>query len=234
MANREPDLIDEVFLRAFPNPERVGCLPETERSRTLRALAHKELPIDHPHREHLGHCSRCFKEFVPFRDAYRAERARARSRTIASVVLLLVASSLGVYVLVHKPTGLAPVKWPQNVVAVRPTVKWTAVGLDYEDASPSRGAEPQRIATEQSAPRKLAALKISLPLGSNDGQYQIEIRSGLAEDSALKGWSGVARIEDGHTILDVNADLSDFAPGHYVLAFRRAEASWRSVPLRIE
>jgi hypothetical protein len=112
-------------------------------------------------------------------------------------------------------------------------VKWTAVRLDYEDASPTRGAEPQRIIREQSVPRKPSALKISLPLGSDDGQYQIEIRSPVG-DSVLNAWSGVARIQDGHTILDVNADLSGIAPGHYVFAFRHANASWRSVPLRVE
>jgi hypothetical protein len=234
MGNREPDMIDEVFLRGFPNPERAGCLPESERSGMLRALARKELPIHHPHRKHLGRCSPCFQEFVPLRDAYKTERVRARNRSIASVVLLLVASSVGVYVLVHKPTGLAPAQGPQNVAAARPTVKWTAVRLDYEDASPTRGAEPQRIVKEQSAPRKLAALKIFLPLGSDDGEYQIEVRRGSAEASALKAWTGVARIEDGHTILDVNTDLSGFAPGHYVLAIRHADASWRSVPLLIE
>jgi len=46
-----------------------------------------------------------------------------------------------------------------------------------------RGAEPQRIVREQSAPRNRDALKIILPLGSDDGQYQIEIVGALIGDN---------------------------------------------------
>jgi hypothetical protein len=233
MRNREPDVVEDAFLNAYPNPARIGCLPDNERPAVLRSLARKELPIDHPYREHLGHCSPCFREFVPYRDAYRTERARARFLRIAAVAaMVLIAVSLAVYLLMRKPAGLTPVA--RNPVISTPADNWAAVTLDYRDASPLRGAEPQRIVREQSAPRKRDALKIVLPFGSDDGQYEIEIVGGPTEPSGAKAWNGAARIQDGLTILEVKADLSGFSPGHYMLAYRHGDASWRTVPLIVE
>ena len=56
------DPIEEAYLHAFPNPERIGC-PGPE---VLRGLATKELPISHPARTHVARCSPCFQEFRRF------------------------------------------------------------------------------------------------------------------------------------------------------------------------
>jgi hypothetical protein len=228
MRDREPDLVEQAYLYAYPNEDRVGCPPESQRSATLEALARKQLPIDHPLREHLGQCSPCFREFVVFRNVLRAERARARSlRFAAAAALLLIGGSLATYMFVRKP---APPVASHNHVSIPPT----EVALNYEDISPIRGEAPQRTTAEQRAPRKLDALEIRLPFGSDDGMYQVQIRNGGADGAVLQTYTGSATIRDGHTTLDINADFSTLPPGPYVLAFRHADASWRFAPLTLE
>ena len=227
MRDREPDLVEQAYLYAYPNEDRVGCPPVSQRSATLEALARKELSIDHPLREHLGQCSPCFREFVVFRDSVRAERARARSLRFAAAAVLLIAGSLATYMFVRKPALRGET---HNLVSA----PLTEVALNYEDISPIRGEAPPTIPAEQRAPRKLDALRIRLPFGSDDGVYQIQIRNGGTEGAVLKTYTAPATIRDGHTTLDVSADLSLLPPGHYVLAFRHADASWRFAPLTLQ
>jgi hypothetical protein len=53
------DEMDEVFSRANPNPQRIGCPPRE----TLIALARKEKGLGDPAYEHLTQCSPCYLEF---------------------------------------------------------------------------------------------------------------------------------------------------------------------------
>jgi len=140
MWNGQADPIEDAYLLAYPNPERTGCLPDDVRLATLRALARRELPIEHPYREHVSHCSPCFQEYVPLRDAYWAERTRAGKIGIAAAVVLLIGGSIGAYLLAHgrMPTELGG----QAVVANHAPRSWRAVDLDYRThrapAAPSR------------------------------------------------------------------------------------------------
>jgi hypothetical protein len=49
--------IDEVFSRANPNPDRIGCPPRD----TLVRLARRQQPIGDPAYEHLAKCSPCYR-----------------------------------------------------------------------------------------------------------------------------------------------------------------------------
>jgi hypothetical protein len=141
--------------------------------------------------------------------------------------VLLIAGSLAIYMFVRK--SALPGE-PHTTVSAPPT----EVALNYEDISPIRGEAPPTSTAEQRAPRKLDALRILLPFGSDDGMYQIQIRNPGTEGTVLKTYTGPATIRDGHTTLDINADFSTLPPGHYVLAFRHADASWRFASLTLE
>ena len=197
--------------------------------RSERVLA---LPIDHHYRGHLSQCSPCFQEYVPRRDAYWVERTRARATGTAAAVVLLIGGSIGAYLLAHGRMSTEPSR--QIVAANHVPPSWRAVDLDYRDASGTRGGEPAKPVKEQEAPRVVDALRIKFPFASEDGQYQVQIRTGQSDETVLKSWDGMATIKQGYTLLEVNADLSGIAPGHYVLAYRHADASWRLVPLRVE
>src|ERR1700722_2486717 len=87
MASEEqPDPLEQLFLIAHPNPERIGC-PGTD---VLKALARRRLPGDDPAEKHLGECSPCFKEYLAFRKACdRAQRRRRRLLFGASLAACL-------------------------------------------------------------------------------------------------------------------------------------------------
>ena len=69
--DRLADLLDLVFERANPNPDREDC----PTSLVLRRLAVCELPIDHPGYHHLSQCSACYRQFR----AFQRQRSPARS-----------------------------------------------------------------------------------------------------------------------------------------------------------
>jgi hypothetical protein len=89
----QDDPADFLFRYANPNPDRIGCPGEG----VLRALARKELPIDHPARRHLGECSPCFIEFREF--LWESRRSRQKRKV---VLFALVAAGLLTYWAVHE------------------------------------------------------------------------------------------------------------------------------------
>jgi hypothetical protein len=223
-------LLQDFTLEAYPNPEREGC----PGSPALREMAALPTPAAHTLFAHVSKCSPCLREML---DERRGMLSRRRRTRVVVVAAACIAAGLGItYVLTHKPTVDRTESARTPHVAPQPTPGWNEVALNYEDLSSARGMPDrnQRPGKEQRAPVKRDLLVISLPLGSDDGEYSVQIRKTSGESSAVKTYTGVAAISGGRTILRVNADLSDLQPGHYVLAFRHADASWRVAPLRLE
>lgn len=55
--NRE--LLEEFFLEAFPNPDRIGCPDET----ALQAFVENGPVVDDPVLRHVASCSECYREY---------------------------------------------------------------------------------------------------------------------------------------------------------------------------
>jgi hypothetical protein len=98
----EPDPFEEAFLHGYPNPDRIGC-PGSD---VLRALARRELPIDHPARLHLGECSPCFREFKQFQRGYEREKSRPLWSSIAAGIL---ASKVPIFTLISAAIAFAAI-----------------------------------------------------------------------------------------------------------------------------
>jgi hypothetical protein len=81
-------------------------------------------------------------------------------------------------------------------------------------------------------PARLLECRMTLPFGSSDGQYNIQVqRAGQSE--ALKTAQGNATINDGDVRLDVELDLSNMPDGGYLLSYRHTSESWHRVPIVI-
>ena len=80
---RRPDEIDEVFGRANPNPERIGC-PSHD---VLVALARRERPISDRAYDHLTECSPCYVEVRALKEAADFKRRRLLTWAAAAAVL---------------------------------------------------------------------------------------------------------------------------------------------------
>jgi hypothetical protein len=69
-------LIQQWFLEAFPNPERIGCPDED----ALQAVAQDHIKANDPTALHIGSCSECYREYLHLRREWEEERGN-RSTT---------------------------------------------------------------------------------------------------------------------------------------------------------
>lgn len=213
--------LEPVFRTSFPNPERKDC-PGTAK---LRAIARKKLPIQDPAIDHVGSCSPCFSELQDIRKDIRRKRVLWVAAVItASIIIVVVA------------LGYGPPRTPASDGTVHTKIERTAqaAALDLRNFSVVRGISPfpaPHLDTLQ-LNRSLLDLTIQLPIGTEEGPYEVEIRKD--GQSPLTTAKGTARIEDHITTLRVQIDTSHIPPGDYRLAVRHADFDWRyySVTLR--
>jgi hypothetical protein len=81
-------------------------------------------------------------------------------------------------------------------------------------------------------PARLLECHMTLPLGSSDGLYYVQIQS-TVQGEVLKTGQGNTTIKHGDVRLDVELDLSNMATGRYLLSYRHAGESWHPVPIMI-
>ena len=224
----ENDPIEELLLRAYPNPERKGC-PGSE---VIRSLANKAVAPDDPAWQHIWKCSPCFAEFKDLRDARRRnERAVRRKRNAywaaaAALILVCIGAALAAFFL-NRPNA-AP-QQGQITQAAKQTPVYPAAVLNLEGVSTTRSAEkntssgPVQI---QTLPRRTVDLTVYLPRGSEDGQYQLEFVNPRGE--AVLSATAQAVIARGLTEFSTPLDLTKIAPGTYTVRSRRLpDGTWR-------
>jgi hypothetical protein len=233
-------LLQDVALKAYPNPERRGC-PGPE---VLQEIASAPTPFEHPAYGHLKTCSPCLREML---DVRRQEILRRRNAARKRQVLYGVVSAIAAVLILAlwlsrrqpSPPNLqrapsqqkAATKAPESPKASAQTPE--LIALDFGGLARTRGgAAPSEIAPFP-LPSALIVLRITLPFGSDDGRYDIEIRRG--DVAALVRTSGTARIDNGDTKLEISPlDLSSLPPGRYELFFRHADATWQHAPIAIK
>jgi hypothetical protein len=77
-------------------------------------------------------------------------------------------------------------------------------------------------------------LSIYLRLGSEPGEYEIELLRNRTDTEPLAKFVGTAQIENGLTVIRIDADFSMFEAGIYAIAIRRRpEGSWRYLMVRL-
>lgn len=208
---RARKILQQAALKEFPNPERIGCPPEE----ALDAMARYKRPATEADLHHITHCSPCFATFL-------AARQNARKQYIVRAAIAFACAAVlaaGIY------------------FAVRPQARYRALPViaqwNLENASPLRGAEIRPQVTVE-APRQRGIVLIRLPFGSDDGRYDVEIRSSRSAASPIKNFHGVAVIQNGYTILRIQMDFSNLATGKYTVAYRHADASWHFVQFIVQ
>ncbi|MBV9226543.1 MAG: hypothetical protein JOY85_21120 [Acidobacteriaceae bacterium] len=199
------DPIEEAYLHAFPNPERIGC-PGSE---VLRGLATKQLPISHPARTHIARCSPCFQEFRSFQ-----REAALRHRLILSAGLaacfLIALGFLGRSSFFHRNAS--------GPIASITLQKRTA---DLFEMDPLRGSgETKRPTLPIDLPAAPLKLKVILPRFSRPGPYQIAVCRERNAESAMVKAIGTAVAEGPREVVTVVLDLSGLPKGSYWLSTR--------------
>lgn len=206
------DVLGRGLLKEFPNPERVGC-PGAD---VLKRIASHEMSLSEAEKwlDHLGSCSPCYADFRRFAETH----AWRRRRTLLAVAAgILLAAAVTGWAVLHKRN--------ENLVAQ------TAV-LDLRDRSIARGTEPNPAEPPLEISRRVSHLQIYLPVGSSEGDYEIQISG--PDRKMLTAAKGTAIKRGGVMYLAVEADLSSASPGLYVLQIRKLGSGWTSYPLRMK
>lgn len=213
---------DSYLREAFPNPERTGCPADGQ----LQELAERPIQAAPAVSEHISYCSPCYVRYmelleqqrVKLETGYLERLARSwstkRSRIIwvaASVVFLCTA-----VVLVISRSGTRP-----------PT--YSAFTIDLSQASVPRGTG-QEPAREILLPQELLDLSIQLPIGSEEGSYQISLHSG---PSVLWAQVGQAHLTDHVMKLRTQVDLRPFSAGKYEMTVESANGLRFVQPIRV-
>ena len=205
------DLLGKGLSRDFPNPQRVGC-PD---SAVLRGIADHKVPLSEADRwlNHFSSCSPCFQEFTQFR-----KQAVDRRRT----QIWLAAAAVFIF-------AIAGWLWVRS----RPQVQTAAVVvLDLRGRATVRGENPPE--TSQSplqAPRNARSLNLELPIGSNEGAYDVALLN--PNGAELFRTSARAKLEDHIVVLRVDVNLAGISPGSYFLGLRQPGVEWMRFPIRV-
>jgi hypothetical protein len=210
---KQPDEIDEVFGRAHPNPDRIGCPPHE----VLVALARRERPMGDPAYGHLAECSPCYLQVRALKQA--ADLTRRRMLVWAAAAALIVGTGSAAWFLTTREAGVASGGTPLRAL------------LDLRPYAITRG-EPQRDLPPLAVPRADLILTLLLPTGSEAGTYEVELRDSNATVRASA--RGDAELRNFVSTLEVAVSLGNLSPGAYRLALRRDGNDWQQVPIRLE
>lgn len=234
-----------VVLTQFPNPDRKDC-PGTP---VLHAIATKRISMLDSAHEHVGACSPCFTELTEIRQALQRRKILLWAMGTTGTAIIVLAVWLTYFgphrvdsparpqtVQTGRPNEPSPAVQPENAgqaAAPAPTTpppqpKYEIALLDLRNASATRTVEPADPPSNikpLEIPRGLLALTVQLPVGSDAGSYEVQIRE--SNQQTIQTAKGKATIENGITKLPINLDTRSIRPGDYEFAWRLGDFSWR-------
>ena len=215
-----------ILRTGFPNAERTGCPPR----QTLQALARKVISDTKSRNvvDHLTCCSPCFAEYERLR---RRETAWRNTKSLALCASVLITVGLAVWFYAFRVSPDRRI--PEPTVVQKESVPRQAAPngfeiavLDLRNQSPVRGDQPPTPSTDVALlPARRLALSIYLPIGSEVGEYEMQIFR--ETETPLVSQEGTAKLENENVVVHVRADLTRLASGRYLLRLRRASYSWR-------
>lgn len=227
-------LLQSAALKAYPNPERKGC-PGTK---VLDEMAEASAPFKHPLYEHVATCSPCLQEMLELRgQKLRARKARSRKQLRFVMGLAATAAILGLVAFL--------LRYMRPSVPQRQNAQVTSNGNDSQDKQLLAGVldyrtlPAQRGSGESGAPpqvlKKLTRrLTILLPVRSEAGDYEIEIRR-ASDMSRVEAYQATAfKGNDKVLKLQFEVNLSKLSSGSYFAAWRHfGTTSWDFGPFLI-
>ena len=206
--------------RSYANPDRIDC-PSSEaiEAVVVRRFSHPDFDdtVDH-----IAMCAPCLEAY-----SRRRQRHRLRQRSVwaAGFAALLLLGLVWTY--------LNREHRPEHEVAKRTPTPPVVATLDYSSWTAERSASSSAPKHETpKVARVRLALTLLLPIGTEDGPYDVRVLSAsgkvVAEASGVARWTGKAER------LDINLDLSRLPPAAYTLAIQSPGTSERAYPVLLE
>jgi hypothetical protein len=232
----ELQVLAETARRAFladnPRLERKGCpdplLLKDLAFRTIKKEKAMEVTL------HLGQCSACFREVSDYLERFKETQRRFRLK-MATAAVLLLAMGISFFAIEYfrnkhvlpemikvpplagtEPPRLEPPEptpLPPQIARAEPPLPV----VDYTVISPTRSVTP-----DPARPKKLILqrdrlrLRIHLPLGSEDGRYEVRLHR-QSDKKAVMRKERKANRENRYT-LTIEEDFGRFPTGSYLLA----------------
>jgi hypothetical protein len=208
----------------YPNPERVGC-PGSE---VLKGLAERTINLADAKDWvlHLGCCSPCFIEYTGFqKQVHRRKTLELAFASVAFVAIILG----GVWMWkAHRFPGSGGNRNVPTVAMNKP------VTLDLRNWIVFRGEQPPSVHSGPvHLPRARIDLTVLLPVGSEAGNYEVQVSTDLGKRLVTGTGPAVIR-SDGVTVLRVKIDDSNLKPGTYVLGIGEIGSEANKYPLEVK
>lgn len=209
--------VDLLLGGANPNPTREGCPPRE----AIISLARRQVPVGDPVGEHVSKCSPCYREMRAIQQAEGIRPADERRTTrswwpAAAAAVLVVAVGLVAW-LVYGNRQPSTIPAPEQVVA---DAEPLAVELDLRKYSVTRSDEPADDLPPLVLPRAKLKLTLLLPVGSEPGDYEVEVLGTGGRPNASA--HGKAAIQEFVTTMQVILDARLLPAATYRLELKRS------------
>lgn len=239
---------EKLFRTAYPNPEQSRRFD----SAALKAAAsrsHRE-PLPAELVDELTWSSETFAEYEGYlRQAHFARRMRL----LAACAAVVVGLGTGVWWYlgtVGSPSDREPVigredapkqETPPQLEAPQrqepaPEQAFQVAVLDLRNQSTIRGEqglETAPVAADAPVlPAQQVDLTVFLPIGSEEGEYEIAVLRKQGEPLVIARAS--ARLAENNVTLETRLDLSSLDRGSYFVGLRRGEFQWSYFQVRVE
>jgi hypothetical protein len=169
---------------------------------------------------------------------YSRYRSQCKQRTRITYGSAAIAAVVVLALLVRLPTRTWDFKElakPGEIArAVVPQKLQTQMVIDLKMRGVARNDAPDRSSAMDQIrlPRTALSLSVHLPVGSEDGAYEVALINSYGQQVATA--KGEAKLENFVEVLPVLLDLTDLAPGSYQLGIRRPPSQWRKYSVLME
>jgi len=212
-----------LFRAGFPNSERIGCP-----SRELLVSVSRHSASESDSRrvlDHLSCCSPCFGDYEKLARQNRLAR-NLKFLALCASVLLCICLTAWYY---SKTPGRPQIEPPvaKEKAPPQPVQPLQLATLDLRRQTTVRGEQRPAASTEVlTIPARSLDLSVYLPLGSEEGEYEMQLLS--EPERPLLSRTGSAALVGNDVVLRLVANLSSVEPGPYTLRLRRSGYSWRN------
>ena len=228
----------EAYATDFPNPERQGC---PDKSKLAALACRRVFPDVQEVVSHLSHCSPCSQELTLLTRQYRSRQWVFR---VAAVALIAVGVAAYASWRIMRSTRLSEPSPIVNTSVPKPVLppetsdpsaraqqlpEVQIVLLDLRNRGVTRGANT-KTGEDLALPKGRLKLSIYLPIGSEEGAYEVRI-SGRGQSRRAKGQTS---FRNHTTVLTIGVDTTTFQAGSYVLAIRQVGWGWYQYPLQVK
>ena len=203
----------------FPNRERLGC-PESSVVIAV-ALGRRPSPETDDIIDHIATCSPCLLE-------YSQHRRRHRIRIITKMALASAAGLILIAVVWRFVPAYVGHRKPPMAKEMVSTPLSATLDFRKRTVQRSESAEPYNRDVPHLT-RVVVNLAIKLPVGVEDGLYQVELRT--RSNKAVLASAGTAAWREGAETLTTTLDCRIVAPGEYTFAIRKGASAWRLYPV---